>query len=166
MKPQTYSDAERVCRYVVQVTQDVRRDTAEAVASNNHIELIKHFVQVRDLTEKIKEARKAPDEIEEKLSREQVPEAMRAQGIKTITIEGIGRVSLANSWRCSINDGKKLEGIQYLKDTGNAALVIETVPWQTLAAFAKDINDNKGEELPSDLFTTGVLTYTSITKAG
>jgi hypothetical protein len=31
-------------------------------------------------------------------------------------------------------------------------LIIETVNAQTLASFAKDLNDNKGEELPSDLF--------------
>jgi hypothetical protein len=164
MRPQTAADTERVCRYLVQVAQDIRRDTAETVATHDHIAVIKHFVQVRAAVEQIKEAREALDQMEQVLSREQVPEVMREHGIKTITVEGVGRVSLSNRWSCSMLD--KEAGMDWLRGTGNESLIQETVNSSTLAAFAKNMTETEGKELPADLFKTSVMTFTSITKAG
>jgi hypothetical protein len=163
VRDETLDLAARACVNLIDTVRVVRRDTNELVELDDHIELIKHYAKLRAITEQIKESREALDELERKLSREYVPDAMRARNIKTITIEGVGRVSLSNRWSCSMLD--KQLGMQYLRDTGNGGLIIETVNAQTLASFAKDLNDNKGEELPSDLFKTGIMTVTSITKA-
>jgi hypothetical protein len=88
---------------------------------------------------------------------------MREHGVKTITVEGVGRVSLSNRWSASMLD--KTAGMEWLRETGNGSLIQETVNAQTLAAFAKDLNETKGMELPADIFKTGIMTYTSITKA-
>ncbi len=153
----------RVCGALNKTAEMVRTDTAEAVASNDHVSVIKHYDQVRKLTDQIKEAREALDEMEKKLSREQVPEVMRAHNVKTITIEGVGRVSLSNRWSCSMLD--KEAGFEYLRANNAGGLIIETVNSQTLAAYAKDLSTEKGVELPADVFKTGIMTYTSITKA-
>jgi len=163
VRDETLDLAARACVNLIDTVRVVRRDTNELVELDDHIEFIKHYAKLRAITEQIKESREALDELERKLSREYVPDAMRARNIKTITIEGVGRVSLSNRWSCSMVD--KQLGMQYLRDTGNGGLIIETVNAQTLASFAKDLNDNKGEELPSDLFKTGIMTVTSITKA-
>jgi hypothetical protein len=163
VKQETYDYALRVCGGMVKLASMIRQDTETTVATNDHVGLIKHYDQVRQVTEGIKEAREALDEMEKRLSREQVPAVMRAHNIRTITIDGVGRVSLSNRWSCSMLD-KEL-GMDYLRKTGNSGLIIETVNSQTLAAFAKDLSETKGEELPADLFKTGIMTYTSITKA-
>jgi len=164
MKPQTITDAERVCRYLVQVAQDIRRDTSEVVATRSHIDIIKHFNQVRLMNEQIKEAREALGEIERVLSQEQVPEVMREHNVRNITVEGVGRVALSNRWSCSMLD-KEL-GMDWLRNNGNESLIIETVNSSTLAAFARNMTETEGKELPTDVFKTSVMTYTSITKAG
>ena len=163
MKQETYDYAMRVCGGVLKLVSMIRQDTAEVVATNDHVEVIKHYDKVRKLTEEIKEAREALDEMEKQLSREQVPEVMRAHKIKTITIEGVGRVSLGNRWSCTMLN--KDAGFEYLRNNNAAGLIIETVNSQTLAAYATDLSTTKGVELPADIFKTGIMTYTSITKA-
>lgn len=163
MKQQTIDIAAKACVYLIDAADMIRQDTHQTVASDDHIEIIRHYAKLRQINEQIKEAREALDEMEKRLSREQVPGTMRSHGIKTITVEGVGRVSLSNRWSASMLD--KAMGFQWLRDTGNGALIIETVNAQTLAAFAKDLNDNQGKELPAEIFNVGIMTVTSITKA-
>jgi hypothetical protein len=142
----------------------VKRDTVEAIAANDHIELVRHFVKLREINEAIKKSRKALDELEEHLSREDVPDAFKKARIKTTTIEDVGRVSIARQWYCSILDGKKPEAFQWLREGGNGAIITETIPWQTLAAFAQAEVTTHGREMPDDKFKTTIKPYTSITK--
>lgn len=163
MRDETYDLAARACVNLIDTVRAVQRDTEELVAGDDHIELIRHLVKVRSVTEQIKEARKALTELEERLNREYVPESMRSHGVRTITVEGVGRVSLSNRWSCSMID--KGLGMDWLRNSGNGGLIQETVNSMTLAAFAKSLNDEKGIELPKDLFNTSIMTVTSITKA-
>lgn len=153
----------QVCDGLVEAAGAIRKDTTEVVASEDHIAVIKHYAKLREVTERIKEAREALDEMEKRLSREQVPDVMRAHNVRTITIEGVGRVSLSNRWSCSMLD--KQLGLEWLRKSGNAGLIQETVNSQTLSAFAKNLNDTEGKELPKDIFNTSIMTVTSITKA-
>jgi hypothetical protein len=141
-------------------TVRVRQDTDEVI-SQDHIAVIKHYDQLRHLTAKIKESREALEQIEMKLSREQVPEALRAHNIRSITVEGVGRVSLGTRWSASMPD--KEAGFDWLRNNGHGGIIIETVNAQTLGALAKDLATD-GIELPTDTFHTNVMTYTSITK--
>lgn len=163
MKPETLERLTFVCGYLVGVAGAVREDTAAVVATRDHIEVIRHFDHLRKAMEQITEAREALDEMRERLSYKQVPDVMREHAVRTITVEGVGRVSLTNRWSCSMLD--KMVGIDWLKANGHGGLVQETVNAQTLAAFAKDLNETQGMELPADIFKTGTMTYTSITKA-
>lgn len=140
----------------------IQQETDRAVAAKDHVALIRHFDKVRNITEQIKEAREALDQIETRLSREYVPEAMREAGVRTITVEGVGRVSVSQRWSASILD-KEL-GHKWLQDNGHGGLIIPTVNASSLSAFAKNLIEEEGKELPEDLFKTGRLTYTSITK--
>jgi len=140
----------------------VRTDTHDAVATNDHVEVIRHFDHLRKINARIREAREALYEMEQRLSWEQVPDVMRENNIRTTTIEGVGRVSLSNKWSCSMLD--KEVGMDWLRGNGAGELIQETVNAQTLAAYAKSLNE-EGKELPNDIFKTGTMTYTSITKA-
>jgi hypothetical protein len=59
----------------------------------------------------------------------------------------------------------KERGMQHLRDTGNGGLIQDSVPWQTLSAFSKNLMETEGKELPDDIFKSSIMKFTSITKA-
>jgi hypothetical protein len=145
-------------------TKRITEDTQEMIGRDNLIDLITHYAELREVTEAIKKTRKALDDLEDHMSHEDVPDAFRRSSIKTVNIDNIGRVTVSHKWGCSIADGKKPESFEWLRQSGNGGIIIETVNAQTLAAFAKAEVESHGRELPSDLFTTTLRPYTSITK--
>jgi len=161
MQLDTLNQLYEACQGLISATSHVRKDTDEVVASQDHIEVIKHYDQLRLLTAKIKESREALEQIEMKLSREQVPDVLRAHGIRTITVEGVGRVSLGTRWSASMPD--KEAGFDWLRANEHGGVIQETVNAQTLGALAKELN-SEGLELPAPTFTTNIMTYTSITR--
>lgn len=163
MQNSTLEHLDAACAMVSHAASLVRRDEAAAIGTGDHVEVIRHYNQVRLAADRIKEAREALKDMEERLSRETVPQFMRDAGVKTITVEGVGRVTVSNKFSCSITD--KPRGYDYLRDTGNGSLIQETVNSSTLAAFAKNKLETEGIELPPDIFKTSIMSYTSITKA-
>jgi len=161
MKIETLLGLSAACADLSKMAGKVREETDNVVASQDHIEVIKHYDCLRQATALIKESREALEQIEMKLSREQVPEAMRAHNVRTITIEGVGRVSLGTRWSASMPD--KQAGFEWLRANKHGGVIQETVNAQTLGALAKELN-NDGTELPAPTFVTNIMTYTSITK--
>jgi len=161
MKLNTLVDLSVVCGKMAVLASHIRDETDEVVASQDHIEIIKHYDKLRQATALIKESREALEQIEMKLSREQVPEVLRANNIRTITVEGVGRVSLGTRWSASMPD--KQAGFEWLRGNGYGGVIQETVNAQTLGALAKELSAD-GTELPAPTFTTNIMTYTSITK--
>lgn len=162
MKVATLEALDRVCQGLVHVAGMVRNDTTLALATNDHVEVIKHYNHLRLAAESIKESREAIQEISDRLSKEQVPDVMRAAGVKTITVEGVGRVTVSHRFSCSMLD--KDEGFGWLRSNGHGSLITETVNSSTLSAFAKDMLEAHGTELPTEIFKVGTSPYTSITK--
>lgn len=162
MTPETLELCDKACGALVRLAGLVLEDTNREVDRNDHVSLIRHFNKVRVTTEQVKEARKALDQIEERLSREQVPDAMRAAKVKTITVIDVGRVTVAQRYACSIID--KDGGYKWLRDNGHGGLISETVNSSTLAGFAKNLVEVEGKELPEQYFKTSLNPYTSITK--
>ena len=161
MQESTVSLLSKTCDTLSYLAGTIRDQTNEIVATNDHIKLIKHYDQLRQATALIKESREALEQIEMKLSREQVPDVLRAQNIRTITVEGVGRVSLGTRWSASMPD--KQAGFDWLRANEHGGVIQETVNAQTLGALAKELN-SEGLELPAPTFTTNIMTYTSITK--
>jgi hypothetical protein len=161
MQNETVERLRQVCLTLTTLTEWIRNETDEVVASNDHIKLIKHYDALRQATALIKESREALNQIEENLSREKVPEVLRAHNIRTITVEGVGRVSLGTRWSASMPD--KEAGFEWLRANEHGGVIQETVNAQTLGALAKELN-GEGLELPSPTFTTNIMTYTSITR--
>lgn len=147
-----------------EATKRVTRETEARIGDGELVSLIKHFAELRDVNEVIKKARKALDDLEDHLSHVDIPDTFKRVGIKTVNIDDIGRVTVSYKWGCSINDGKKPESFNWLRESGHGGIIIETVNAQTLAAFAKNETEANGKELPPDLFTTTLRPYTSITK--
>lgn len=161
MKPETLVGLSDICNALSKITTQIRSETDEAVGSDDHIRVIKHYDQLRLANELIKESREALSQIEEKLSREQIPGVMRSHNIKNITIEGVGRVALGTRWSASMPD--KEAGFKWLRANEHGGVIQETVNAQTLGALARELNDD-GIELPKPTFVTNVMTYTAITR--
>lgn len=126
---------------------------------------LRFYKDVKDGYELAEVERKKVGQLIEDLSRTTIPDMMDEQGVKTITLEDIGyRFTVSQRWSCSIID--KDAGIPWLKENGAAALVFETVNAQTLASYAKGRVEDEGFDLPVDIFKTGTMNYTSVTKAG
>lgn len=161
MKQSTEYELQSLCKNLSQLASAIREETNDAVSSDDHIEIIRHYDKLRQVTALIKESREALEQIETTLSREQVPDVLRRHNVKTITVEGVGRVSLGTRWSASMPD--KTAGFEWLRGNGHGGVIQETVNAQTLGALAKEMS-NDGAELPAPTFTTNVMTYTSITK--
>ena len=106
-------------------TKRATEDTQEMIGRDNLIDLITHYAELREVNETIKKARKLIEDLEDHMSHEDVPDAFRRSSIKTVSIEGVGRVTVAHKWGCSVNDGKKPESFQWLRDGGNGGIIIE-----------------------------------------
>lgn len=161
MEQKTSDELHHICGLMTGIAERIREETNTTVSSGDHVKVIKHYNILRLVNASIKEAREALGKIEERMSREQVPDVMRAANIRSTTIEGVGRVSLGTRWSASMPD--KQQGFDWLRKTGNGGVIQETVNAQTLGALAKELNA-QGIELPAPTFTVGVMTYTSITK--
>jgi hypothetical protein len=94
---------------------------------------------------------------------------MRKAKVQNVTHEELGR-RFTTSTRVNVSivdgeDGTKKGGLEWLKSNGFGDLVVETANAMTLAALAKDLLENQGMELPTELFKTSLMTFTSVTKA-
>lgn len=162
MQDETKGRLDVLARQVTSLAGTIRRETDDVMAQGNHIDMVRHFKDMRDSNEIIKTARKALEEIEDFLSMKAIPDAFRAAGVKTTTIEGVGRVTVSYRYACSMLD--KPLGMEWLQDNGHGGLIQPTVNSSSLAAFAKDLLENHGTELPLEIFKTSTNPYTSITK--
>lgn len=162
MRTETLNEVGFLTAMLANVANMVRADTDDVIASGNHVEVITHYNHLRNVTASIKEAREAIAQIEEHMSREVVPSFMAKESVKTITLVGIGRVTVSHRYSCSMLD--KVAGIDWLKSNGHGDIVQETVNSSTLAAFSKSMLEDEGKELPEDIFKVGTSPFTSITK--
>jgi hypothetical protein len=163
MKQQTLENLQEMVRGLQIVTGQVRSDTQEAVASGDHVKLVTHFSSLRSVNATIKEAREALSEMEDLLSTRDIPDLFHDLKVKTTTIEGVGRVTVSYRFGCSMLD--KEQGMEWLRSNGHEGLIQPTVNSSTLAAFAKNMIEQEGKDLPDDIFKTSQSPYTSITKA-
>lgn len=139
-----------------------RKDGEEILPSGDHIAIIRHYDKLRLANETIKEARRALDEMTEKFSREHVPDAMRAAKVKTLTLEGVGRITISARWSASIVEGRKPEAFGWIRNRGDDGIIQETINSGTLSSYAKALFE-KGIELPASEFKVGQMAFTSIT---
>jgi len=145
------------------VATQIQKETNDVVSGGDHLEIIRHFNDLRLVNGQIKEARAALQEVEDLLSTRDIPEVMKRHNVKTTTVIGVGRVTVAYRFSCSMLD--KAAGMEWLRENGHEGLIQPTVNSSSLGAFAKDMLQNQGKELPPEIFKTGTSPYTSITKA-
>jgi hypothetical protein len=92
-----------------------------------------------------------------------IPQVMEDQGIKNISVEGVGRVSLTADMHVSVKAEMKEMFYTWLRDNGRQDLIQPTINSSTLKATVKNMVKT-GEEIPDDLLNVSPFTRASITK--
>lgn len=90
--------------------------------------------------------------VEEKfdaLTKQVIPDKMTEEGIKTIAIDGVGRLQLSAQAYCSTKAGMKDALFDWLIENDFKDLITDVVNASTLKAFIKE-QLNLGEKVPPD----------------
>lgn len=161
MKFDTQTAAEYAGQKLDSLIERSKRDTAEAVERNDIPTAVTYFHELRETVRGLQAKMSLLQSAIDGLSQELLPTMFTNQGVKTIKVDNVGRVSINDRWSASMLD--KETGMNWLRSTGNGGLIIETVNAQTLGAFAKD-ETVKGKPLPDDIFTVKSTPYVSITR--
>ena len=138
------------------------RDTLALIEQADVPSVVKHFDALRNEYRALKDKLTKLENEVNQLSYDLIPTLFDTQSVKSIKIDGVGRVTVNQKWAASMKD--KEAGMGWLRQTGNDGLIISTVNSSTLAAFAKT-QALEGSPLPSDIFEVGVAPYVSITKS-
>jgi hypothetical protein len=93
-----------------------------------------------------------------------IPGQMEDEGIKNMSVDGVGRVSLTADMHVSVKAEMKEAFYLWLRDNGREDLIQPTVNSSTLKATVKNMV-KKGEEIPDDLLNVSPFTRASITKS-
>lgn len=120
------------------------------------------FIEVREYLDAIDAQWKRLTALKEKLAYEKIPACLEEEGVKSITLDEGYRIHVSPLVRASCRSMEK--AIEWMRENGNDALVKETINASTLAAFAKDLMQREGRELPEDIFNVWIGNNTSLTK--
>ena len=138
-----------------------KRDTDDAIAKGSLPAIVVHFHRFRETVRLLKEKTTELQNHVDSLSYETLPTMFEAAGVKTINVVDVGRVTINRKWTATMLDKEK--GMEWLRESGNGALIIETVANPTLIAFARD-QASVGKPLPDSIFKVGTAPYVSVTK--
>lgn len=154
---------------IAQIAEALEGAVSNAQAAFNDLkkgdpdEMIRVFVRVGEDYERLDAARKALNALLEGVSRNYIPELLEERSIKTISLDDIKkRITVSLRISCSITDKDK--GFQWLRENDAGSLIQPTVNAGTLSSFAKQYMEEKGKELPADIFKMSSMKYTSVTK--
>jgi hypothetical protein len=162
MKFDTLTAADYAAQKLASLLERATRDTEEIVARNNIPETVTWFAElkttVQGLQSQLSEIQKHID----LLSGELIPTMFTNQNkTQTIRIENVGRVTVNDRWSCSML--KPDEAFFYIRKTGNAGMIKDTVHPMTLGAWGKDETLDQRPP-PPDIFKVTATPYVSITK--
>jgi hypothetical protein len=129
---------------------------------NNIVDMARQMRKFQATKEGLEETLKAVNEQLDDLRLRQIPEAMAEADIRTLTIEGVGRVQLALDVHATIKD-KEL-GYAWLEEHGYDGLITPYVQPSTFKAAVKEAL-RAGQDFPDELFSINPFTRASIVKA-
>ena len=137
------------------------RDTSDVVQTSDIPTIVAHYAALTDTVDDLKKKLSALQKHVDALSYDILPTLFENQSVKTIKLDGVGRVTVNVRWTASMINKQK--GMEWLRTSGNEGLIQETVNAMTLASFAKT-ETMAGKPLPDHLFKVGTAQHMSITK--
>ena len=92
-----------------------------------------------------------------------IPKQMEDEGIESVKLDGIGRLSTQGNIYAGIQKDKKDEAYAWLEDNGHGDLIKGTLNASSLKAFLKECI-REGIAFPDDLFKATPYMMATITK--
>lgn len=127
------------------------------------VQLAGELRKLKELKEAMEEDLKETNKFIEEITKQILPEKMDDQGISNIKIDGVGRITLRGEVYASILAANRDAAYQWLRDTGRASLISNTVNASSLKAACKEWLKN-GEEIPGDLIKVTPVTVAVLTR--
>lgn len=126
-------------------------------------ELAAELRKLKDIKDSMEDSLKDVNKSIELLTKQVIPEKMDEQGISNVSFGDIGRISLRGEVYASILAENREAAYQWLRDTGRASLISNTVNASTLKAACKEWLKN-GEEIPDSLIKVTPVTVAVLTR--
>ena len=138
----------------------------EGLKRGNLSEACRYYKSLKDAYDVLDDHRKNIYNQVEALSRQILPEMMEEEDVSTITLdfEDGSKYRFTKNQRTSCSIIDKDGAYKWLRETGNEALIVETVNSSSLSSFASHYLKDEGKDLPADYFKQSALIYTSVTK--
>jgi hypothetical protein len=134
----------------------------EEPSADLQVTLVTYF-KVRDALDALEGQMKIAAALVESMSRRVIPDRMRQSDTKTISLASVQRRFTVTA-RMSASIIDKPRGHLWLSDNGHGDLIQPTVNASSLSSFAKAYLNEKGEDLPAEIFKVSTMEYTSVTK--
>lgn len=125
--------------------------------------LIKRQYVLEIMSAKIKEGKTLIENQLTYLKKTILADKMDEEGIKSMSLEGVGTVRVQGDIYATIKTGKLQEAVEWLCDNGHGGLVKETVNANSFTALARQYH-KEGKEMPEDLFSITPYSKTILTK--
>lgn len=138
-------------------------DFRELTSESGAADLGAYMRDLKDQIDDLAAVKTAFQEEYDRIRNQVIPDKMEAEGMTTITLAGVGRITVSNKMGATILPDYKLDMHQWLRDNGFAALVTATVNASTLTAFVKEQME-AGNEIPFDYLNITTYRQASLTK--
>jgi hypothetical protein len=154
--------ANKACEYLERVVP-VIADEVNTLGTTTDLDVsCQTFADVRALKERAEGILKSINAIEKYMQDDLIPLQMDATHTVSPYNHAVGQFKKTTRVSASIIKDVKDEAWSWLRRNKLGSLIIETVNAQTLGATARSMLE-KGQELPSNLFTTSTHTYVAFT---
>lgn len=127
------------------------------------VELANELARLKDQKDDLDNQVKALNLRIEAISKQELPEAMDADGVSNIKLDGVGRISLRGEVYASILAENREQAYQWLRDTGRGSLITEVVNASSLKAAAKSWL-KAGDAIPEELIKITPITIAVLTR--
>lgn len=162
MKPDTAAACEAALSAIDRAQALLDAEGRQAITLDDPAELVRTYGDLREQADALRESITRFSKMEQALSYDIIPGSFDRAGIENIRVTGYGLVSLVRKWSCSILEGKKEQGLQFVRDVGQGGMIIETIPAPTLGAWARKHTEDTGRELPDEIFKTSIARSVSL----
>lgn len=112
-------------------------------------ELVQLLSELKDKLDRVNDYRTKLNKELELLSKVVLPNAMNDEGISSVKVDGVGRVTLRSDIYARIPAANREAAMEWLREHGHGGLIKETVHHGTLRAAMKELL-REGKELPPD----------------
>ena len=126
-------------------------------------DLVKRMAETKEALDAAKEVESEHQAVFDILRLMVLPEKMDEEDVSTMTVAGVGRVSIQSDIYFSIPAALREEAFDWLRDHGHGDIIQETVNSSTGKAWAKEAI-KKGEVLPEDLFKVTPFSRVQLTR--